>query len=64
MKPSNSAQKLEHDVSRGLLVSVYSTKRCVNSEQLFAGSRELLIEHAGERYILRCTRNGKLILTK
>lgn len=45
-------------------MSVYSTKRCVNSEQLFAGRRELFIEHAGEVYQLRHTSKGKLILTK
>lgn len=39
-------------------------KRRVNSEKLFAGQRELLIEHAGELYFLRHTSRGKLILTK
>jgi hemin uptake protein HemP len=65
MKPSDSAKKVERDVSLGVSATAsYSTKRRVNSEQLFAGSRELLIEHAGELYALRHTRNGKLILTK
>ncbi len=36
----------------------------VRSEELFRGTRELLIEHAGEVYRLRLTRNGKLILHK
>ncbi|MHB1093975.1 hemin uptake protein HemP [Thiobacillus sp.] len=31
---------------------------------LFQGSRALVIEHDGERYVLRITRHGKLILTK
>jgi hemin uptake protein HemP len=31
---------------------------------LLAGSREVIIEHAGEEYRLRLTKNGKLILTK
>ena len=35
-----------------------------NSTQLLAGSRELVIEHAGQEYHLRLTRNDKLILTK
>ena len=38
--------------------------RAVASEDLFQGQRELLIEHAGETYRLRLTRNGKLILNK
>jgi hemin uptake protein HemP len=37
----------------------------ISSETLFApGQREVVIEHGGERYRLRVTRNGKLILTK
>lgn len=39
--------------------------RVIASEALFApGQREVVIEHRGERYRLRLTRNGKLILTK
>jgi hemin uptake protein HemP len=34
------------------------------SEELFRGSREIWIEHAGEMYRLRITSRGKLILTK
>jgi hemin uptake protein HemP len=36
----------------------------VTSEQLFQGARTLCIEHAGQRYLLRITRENKLILTK
>lgn len=36
----------------------------VDSAALFGGERELLIQHGSERYRLRRTRNGKLILTK
>jgi hemin uptake protein HemP len=34
------------------------------SRELFAGGNELHIEHNGEIYTLRKTRQGKLILTK
>ena len=34
------------------------------SEELFRGANEILIEHKGETYRLRCTRLGKLILQK
>lgn len=34
------------------------------SKYLFAASNEVIIEHAGEEYHLRLTRQGKLILTK
>ncbi|MCB1907809.1 MAG: hemin uptake protein HemP [Rhodocyclaceae bacterium] len=39
-------------------------KRVLASEALLAGHRKLVIEHRGERYCLRETRQGKLILTK
>lgn len=38
--------------------------RVITSQQLMQGQRELLIEHSGETYRLRITRNGKLILNK
>jgi len=38
--------------------------RHITSAELFAGSRELYIRHAGETYTLRQTSKGKLILTK
>ena len=36
----------------------------VSSEALLKGARELWIDHNGERYRLRLTRKGKLILQK
>ncbi|MDI1279318.1 hemin uptake protein HemP [Methylobacter sp.] len=36
----------------------------LNSAELFSESREVIIEHAGEEYRLRLTRQDKLILTK
>ncbi len=36
----------------------------VTSEVLFNGAQQLVIEHAGEVYQLRITKQGKLILTK
>jgi hemin uptake protein HemP len=36
----------------------------VSSEALLKGARELWIDHHGERYRLRLTRKGKLILQK
>ncbi|MEW6613253.1 MAG: hemin uptake protein HemP [Pseudomonadota bacterium] len=37
---------------------------CLSTSELFHAARELVIEHQGELYRLRITRNGKLILTK
>lgn len=36
----------------------------IDSETLFGDAELVLIEHNGETYILRKTRQGKLILTK
>jgi hemin uptake protein HemP len=36
----------------------------LHSAELFGTGREVVIEHAGEEYRLRLTRQGKLILTK
>lgn len=35
----------------------------ISSADLFAGAREIEIEHNGRRYQLRITQTGKLILT-
>lgn len=39
-------------------------ERIVRADQLFAGRKEICIEHDGVRYRLRITRRGKLILQK
>ncbi|MGZ5051949.1 MAG: hemin uptake protein HemP [Methylobacter sp.] len=36
----------------------------LQSAELFGSAREIVIEHAGQEYRLRLTRQGKLILTK
>jgi len=36
----------------------------LNSVELFAGAREVVIAHGGDEYRLRMTRQDKLILTK
>lgn len=36
----------------------------IDSRQLLQGANTLEIEHAGQRYLLRVTRENKLILTK
>lgn len=38
--------------------------RRVSSADLLEGDKELVIDHGGVRYRLRCTSKGKLILTK
>lgn len=38
--------------------------RRYDSTELFGARNVILIRHAGQDYVLRVTRNGKLILTK
>jgi hemin uptake protein HemP len=39
-------------------------ERAMSSTELFGGRREVLIDHEGQVYRLRITRNGKLIMNK
>ncbi len=39
-------------------------KKIYRSEDLFAGEREIVIEHGDARYRLQITKAGKLILNK
>lgn len=56
-KPNKEARANNEGKSR-------SSKRTIASEALFAGERELMIQHASDHYHLRITSQGKLILTK
>lgn len=44
--------------------SMSDAARVIRSEELFAGGRVVLIQHAGEQYRLMITRNDRLILQK
>lgn len=59
-----SAQSLNGDRKPAVPTGLRVQKSCISASELMGGARELLIEHAGEEYRLRITRNGKLILTK
>lgn len=45
-------------------VSPNAAARRISSQTLLKGDRELVIQHQGNEYHLRLTRNDKLILTK
>ena len=59
--PRDSAGESEGAASRP---AGSTPPREIPSDQIFAGTHEVLIRHAGEVYRLRLTRNGKLILHK
>ena len=44
-------------------IKLSSIKR-LNTNQLFADVKEVMIEHLNETYVLRITKQNKLILTK
>jgi hemin uptake protein HemP len=45
-------------------IVVLDRDRRIYSDSLFSQGDEVFIQHQGEQYRLRRTRNGKLILTK
>jgi hemin uptake protein HemP len=53
--PADAAQQTAPDAT---------AVRTIRSEELFAGQRVVLIEHAGEAYRLMITRNDRLLLQK
>lgn len=50
--------------ARTVATAMDAPRRRIRSADLFGDSRKILIEHAGELYLLTETRKGKLILTK
>lgn len=44
-------------------IKITSIKK-LNSEKLFGDSNEVMIQHQNETYVLRLTKQNKLILTK
>jgi hemin uptake protein HemP len=58
------SDKLEKQHAPERLSSRSKGKRRVDSQQLLGENEELIIEHAGQEYRLRKTRQNKLILTK
>lgn len=56
--------QIDGDASRLRQDSRRDVERVVSSTQLLDPGGRLIIEHRGERYALRETRLGKLILTK
>ncbi|HEY8036901.1 MAG TPA: hemin uptake protein HemP [Methylobacter sp.] len=57
IEPPNLALSAKQDITPAL-------RQRLQSSELFGTEREVVIEHAGEEYRLRLTRQGKLILTK
>jgi hemin uptake protein HemP len=54
----------QQDKAHSRPLSLSDEKRVLTVEELFAGTREVLIRHQAELYRLKITRQGKLILNK
>ncbi|QDV28838.1 Hemin uptake protein hemP [Planctopirus ephydatiae] len=69
MPEPNPSSQLSHQNAAGESLetrtnSTAGAAPAVDSSSLMKGQKELLINHLGEIYRLRITRNGKLILHK
>lgn len=53
--PTNPHEKPNH---------IHESDRLITSQALLGEQRRIVIEHNGQRYLLRETHAGKLILTK
>lgn len=60
---SSPAASITESRRRPMSMTTTSVRR-VSSLALLNGARELVIQHQGNEYHLRLTRNDKLILTK
>lgn len=60
---TEEAKKAESPIEEHLVESA-SNVRTIRSAELLQGAREIYIDHEGEIYRLRLTRNQKLILQK
>ena len=45
-------------------IDLKNQQKTIHSHELLQQGKEVFILHKGDQYLLRCTRNGKLILTK
>lgn len=60
----NLSERGFSDTARTELQASSPARRIVSSDQLLDGTKEIVILHDGHEYVLRLTRQNKLILTK
>jgi len=59
----------KHPASQGTAASAVAKdqpgppEKCLTTEELFGGAREIALLHNGRQYRLRITQQGKLLLT-
>lgn len=58
------ATNLPADNSTRINPEKLQTRKVVTSRELMGNGKELIIQHAGEEYRLRITKQSKMILTK
>lgn len=60
----NDATDPKKNAADDNLVDANTDRRVLRFSELSCGKSELLIEHHGQTYLLRVTKNGKLLLNK
>ncbi|MBP9218008.1 MAG: hemin uptake protein HemP [Sterolibacterium sp.] len=63
-KPEKTPSSVIHPEPEGACDAAAVHVKTIDSRQLFQDSRVIFIDHGSERYVLRLTRENKLILTK
>lgn len=64
MRDRSGSSRWPDEEVGGVDATTPDTARRIDSTALFSGANEVIIEHDGDSYRLRCTAKGKLILTK
>ncbi|MBI3823564.1 MAG: hemin uptake protein HemP [Planctomycetes bacterium] len=59
-----NADDLNQERADSVAKSPGNEPKVISARTLFGGQREICIEHEGQRYVLRITRRGKLLLQK
>ena len=62
--PSSASERAERETQPAQAAGRIAPARAIDSDRLFNGAAELLIDHHGVLYRLKRTALGKLILTK
>lgn len=63
MNLTDNALRQPHE-SSGSATRVAITRKAIPLHELLGGTNEALIEHNGQVYVLRLTKQGRVLLTK
>lgn len=64
LEETSESKSAQETTAMGKKTKDVFQQKLIHSHELLQNGKEVFIQHNGEQYLLRCTRNGKLILTK